>query len=140
MRQIEKSVWPLNLDFVLDVIRPTWRYYMRDPYTDNNLIDYYTIIFIFVTYYLLDLHFSLHSLPSNDPQSRWAPNLPPAKSALQGQESDGRGPKRREWGGVLGQEAFSPHPHSFIPINPPASSCTIFTICWKIDRVSGGVL
>ena len=23
MRQIEKSVWPLNLDFVLDVIRPT---------------------------------------------------------------------------------------------------------------------
>jgi len=24
--------------------------YMRDPYTDNNLIDYYTLIFNFVTY------------------------------------------------------------------------------------------
>jgi len=35
--KIEKSVWPLNLDFVLDVI--TWRYYTRDPYTDDNLID-----------------------------------------------------------------------------------------------------
>jgi len=25
-------------------------YYMRNPYTDNNVIDYYTIIFIFATY------------------------------------------------------------------------------------------
>jgi len=45
-----KSVWPLNFDIVLDVM--TWRYYMRDPYTDNNLTDYYTIIFNFVTYYI----------------------------------------------------------------------------------------
>jgi len=34
-------------DFVLDVT--TCRYYMRDPSTDNGLIDYYTVIFSFVT-------------------------------------------------------------------------------------------
>jgi len=53
---------------------------MRDPYTDNNLNDVYTIIFNFVTNYLLDLNFSFYSLPSNDPQLSWAPGLPPAKS------------------------------------------------------------
>jgi len=63
---------------------------MSDPYTDNNLTDYYTIIFNLVTYWLLDLHFSFYSLPSNDPQLSWAPGLPPAKSG------DGWGVKA-EW-------------------------------------------
>ena len=49
--KIEKGVWPLNLDFVLDVI--TWRYYMRDPYTDNNLIYYYTQNYIQFCYLLV---------------------------------------------------------------------------------------
>jgi len=43
-------------------------YYMRDPYTDNNLIDYYTqnyIQFCYLITMLLDLHFSFYSLPSN---------------------------------------------------------------------------
>jgi len=54
---------------------------MRDAYTDNNLIDYYTIMFNFVTYWLLDLHFSFfYDLTSNDLQLSWAPGLPPAKS------------------------------------------------------------
>ena len=54
---------------------------MRDAYTDNNLIDYYTIMFNFITYWLLDLHFSFfYSLTSNDLQLSWAPGLPPAKS------------------------------------------------------------
>ena len=52
---------------------------MRDPYADNNLVDYCTVIFNFVTY-LLDLHFSFYSLPSNGPQLSWAPGLTPAKS------------------------------------------------------------
>jgi len=30
-----------------------------------NLIDYYTVIFSFVTYWLLDLHVSFYTLPSN---------------------------------------------------------------------------
>ena len=47
----EKGVWPLNLDFVLDAM--TWRYYMRDPYTDNNLIDYYTQNYIQFCYLLV---------------------------------------------------------------------------------------
>jgi len=53
---------------------------MRDPYADNNFIDYYTIIFSFVTYWLLDLRFSFHGLPSNDPQLSWDAGLAPAKS------------------------------------------------------------
>ena len=57
---------------------------MRDPYTDNNLIDYYTQNYIQFRYLLvtIDLRFSFYSLPSNDPQFllSWAPGLPPAKS------------------------------------------------------------
>jgi len=53
---------------------------VRDLHTDNNLIDYYAIIFTFVTYYLLDRHFSFYSLPSNDLQLSWGPGLSPAKS------------------------------------------------------------
>ena len=53
---------------------------MRDLHTDNNLIDYYAILFNFVTYYLLDRHFSFYSLPSNDLQLSWGPGLSPAKS------------------------------------------------------------
>jgi len=41
---------------IVVLVRPNFYsalYYMRDPYTDNNLINYYTIIYytiIFVTY------------------------------------------------------------------------------------------
>jgi len=48
---------------------------MRDPYTDNNLIDYYTQNYILFCY-LLDLHFSFYSLPT----IKLGPGLPPAKS------------------------------------------------------------
>jgi len=48
--KIMKSVWPSNLDFVLDVMTCRPRYYMRDSYIDNNLTDYYSTIFNFVTY------------------------------------------------------------------------------------------
>jgi len=54
---------------------------MCDPYSDNDLIYYYTIIFSFVTYYLLDLYFSYYSLPRNDRHLSWTPGLPPAGPA-----------------------------------------------------------
>ena len=63
---VEHCCWSL---FWLGPTFMTWRYCMRDPYSDNNLIDYYTIIFNFVTHQLL--HFSFYSLPSNDPQLSW---------------------------------------------------------------------
>jgi len=41
---------------IIILVRPNFysaMYYMHDPYTDNNLVDYYTIIFNFVTYCIL---------------------------------------------------------------------------------------
>jgi len=38
------------------------------------------INWIFIVFYILELHFSFYSLPSNDPQLSWAPGLPSAKS------------------------------------------------------------
>jgi len=41
---------------IIVLVRPNFYsalYYMRDSYTDNNLIDYYTIIFNFVAYCIL---------------------------------------------------------------------------------------
>ena len=64
--KIEIDVWPLNLEFMLDVM--TWRY-MRDPYTDNNFI----IILLYSILLLTRPAFKILKLfiqsPSNDPQS-----------------------------------------------------------------------
>ena len=62
---------------------------MRDSYIDNNLTDYYSTIFNFVTYQLQDLHFIFYSLPSDDPQLSWARGLPSAKSSPEGAKGKG---------------------------------------------------
>jgi len=64
----------LNLDSVFKCVRHyDLTYYMCDSYTDNNLIIIHTVA---------RLHINFFSLFPDDPQLRWVPGLPPAKSGL----------------------------------------------------------